>query len=94
MAKVTHTEAQAVYPIRETFPAGDYGESFMLARERARALTLEHAAGVRQDGDTSPDAAGELDGVILPGASDDDPAVPRLARWLGAVTLYYRPRAA
>ena len=90
MAKVTHTEAQAVYPIRETFPAGHYGEAFALARDRAAVLKLEHTP--RSD-DPPPLTGGELDGIILPGTSDEDPDRPRILRWLGAVTLYYRPRA-
>ena len=91
MAKVTHAEAQAVYPIRETFPAGYYGEAFGLARERAAVLKLEH---VPRSDDPPENIGGDYDGIILPGTSDEEPNRPRILRWLGAVTLYYRPRAA
>jgi hypothetical protein len=94
---VTHTEAAALYPLREPFgkagkpEPGEWGQAFGDARDRADALGLSK---VEKDGRHDHGEAGGPDGVILPGLSDDDPPVPRLARWLGAVTLYYRLRAA
>lgn len=43
--------------------------------------------------DGAPVAGGEVDGVIMP-ALNDDGVQPGILRWLGDVTLYYRPRAA
>lgn len=93
---MTHAEARASYPVREPFGAPDrptidqWGRAFERAKARAMDLGLVH---VRREGEINSDTLTALDGVILPGLSDDDPPVPAIARWLGAVTLYYQPRA-
>jgi hypothetical protein len=93
---VTHAEASALYPLREPFGAPgqpevkDWGKPLRAAQRRAVSLGLAYTP---QDGDTPVEADGP-DGVILSGHADDGYAAPFHARWLGAVTLYYRPRAA
>lgn len=90
---MTHLEAAVLYPVAEPFGApgrpaiGDLGRAFVQARLRADALGLMR---VVCDGDGDGYKAGP-DGIILPGHTDAE-TFPGITRWLGAVTLYYRPR--
>lgn len=95
----THKEAAAHYPVCEPFPCAldeegrpavrGMGKSFQDAQDRARALGLVRVG--TSEVLTPRDTEQTFDGMILPGLSDDD-KFPGITRWLGAVTLYYRPR--
>ncbi len=97
----THKEAAAHYPIREVFPAevdnrgrvktGNMGVQFRRAKDRCAALGLVHVC--KDDAAPPQDSGQAFDGIILPGTPEND-APQGTMRWLGSVTLYYRPRMA
>ncbi len=89
---MTHAEAAARYPIREEF-RGEWGALLGAAKRRVAEIG---ASVVPRDGGSEAGHAmvnGGIDGVIVP-ALDDAGVQTGITRWLGDVTLYYRPRQA
>ena len=97
----THKEAAAKYPICEVFLAqldaagrvtfANMGTQFQKAKDRCAELGLVRIGA--SDVLTPRDVEQTFHGMILPGTPGSD-APQGITRWLGSVTLYYRPRMA